>query len=259
MWHKVRGLIVPGRYADGNGLYLFVDRSGAKRWILRIVIRGKRSYLGLGGAGLVSLAEAWEETLRLRKIARKGGDPLAERRKQRIVIPTFEQAAREVHKSCVPTFRNAKHAAQWISTLQTYAFTVFGSRPVNTIETPDVLSVLSPIWSEKAETAKRVRQRMRTVFDWAKAKGDRPDLDNPVEGVSMALPKTNGKKEHHPALPYAQVPEFVVTLRNCDAGVSAQVAFEPLILTAARTSEVLPAKWDETDLKVKTLTVPATA
>jgi integrase len=245
-----------GRYADGNGLYLHVDESGAKRWVLRIVIKGKRCELGLGSVRLVPLAEAREEAIRLRKIARKGGDPLAERRQEQITVPTFEEAGRQVHQAHAATFRNAKHAAQWINTLRDYAFPVFGSYPVNTVESKEILAALSPIWNTKPETARRVRQRIKTVFDWCKAKGYRSG-DNPVEGVSEVLPKNNGKKEHHAALPYAQVPEFIMALRDCGAGMSAKLGFEFLILTAARTSEVLLATWDEINLDEKKWTIPA--
>ncbi len=246
----------PGRYADGNGLYLIVDDSGAKRWMLRTVIRGKRCDIGLGGLSLVTLADAREDAIRLRKVARKGGDPLAERRQERRVVPTFEEAAREVHGTHAATFKNAKHAAQWITTLETYAFPTFGSRQIGEIESRDILEVLSPIWNEKPETARRVKQRMKTVFDYAKAKGWRSG-DNPVEGVSEVLPKHNGKKEHFAALPYAQVPEFISVLAESNVSISIKLAFEFLILTASRTSEVLLATWNEIDINNKTWMVPA--
>lgn len=253
---KVRAINEPGRFSDGNGLYLHVDLSGAKRWILRTVVQGKRCDLGLGGLRLVSLAEAREEAVRLRKIARAGGDPLAERRQERNVVPTFEETARQVHQDHARTFRNVKHAAQWISTLETYVFPFFGARGVDTIESSDVLAALSPIWIDKPETARRVRQRMKLVFDWARAKGYRSG-DNPVGGVSDVLPKHKTKKEHHAALPYRDVPTFLVELRGSGAGVSAKLAFEYLILTAGRTSETLLAKWNEIDISAKTWTVPA--
>lgn len=253
---KIRALTEPGMYSDGNCLYLVVDESGAKRWILRTVVRGKRCDIGLGGLSLVSLAEAREEATRLRKIARKNGDPLAERRQGRRMVPTFEETARKVHESFAATFRNAKHRAQWITTLQTYVFPIFGGRLVDQIESGDVLAALMPIWTTKPETARRVRQRMKLVFDWAKASGFRSG-DNPVEGVSEVLPKHNGRKKHHPALPYAQVPEFITAMREANAATSVKLAFEYLILTASRTSEVLRAKWSEIDTDSKTWTLPA--
>lgn len=238
-------------------MYLVVDESGAKRWILRTVINGRRHDLGLGGLSWVSLAEAREEAARLRKIARCGGDPLAERRKERTVTPTFEEVAREDHQSLAASFRNPKHAAQWVTTLETYAFPTMGKMPVDKIEPKEILAALSPIWIKKPETARRVKQRMKTVFDYAKAKGWRSS-GNPVEGISMVLPKHNSKtKEHFSALPYGEVPDFVQALRISKGYVSVKLAFEYLILTAARTSEVLLAKWNEIDIDSKTWTVPA--
>ena len=183
---RVRTVTNPGRYADGNGLYLIVEPTGAKRWMMRTIVQGKRRDIGLGGCKLVTLAEAREMALTFRKIAREGGDPLAERRKQKMVIPTFEQAARSVHAKHLPTWKNLKHGAQWINTLCQYVFPIIGKQPVDKIETSDVLKVLSPIWLTKPETARRVRQRIGTVLDWAKAAGFRTG-DNPVDGVSKGL------------------------------------------------------------------------
>jgi integrase len=225
-------------------LYLIVDESGAKRWMLRTVIRGKRCDIGLGGLSLVTLADARTKAADMRKIARAGGDPLAERRKERRSVPTFEQAARQVHESHAATFRNEKHAAQWITTLETYVFPIFGSVRVDHVESAHVLQALSPIWTAKPETARRVRQRIRTVFDWGKAAGHRAG-DNPVEGIAEVLPKHKKDKEHHAALAYAKVPAFLKALRSSTAGDAVKLAFEFLILTAARTSEVLNAKWSE--------------
>jgi integrase len=246
----------PGRHADGNGLYLHVEDSGAKRWVLRIVIRGKRCELGLGGLSIVSLSEAREEAILLRRIARKGGDPLKERRQERRIIPTFEEAAHLVHESHSATFRNAKHKAQWISTLQSYVFPFFGSRPVDQVGSGDVLAALSPIWVDKPETARRVKQRIRTVMDWCKASGYR--LDNPAEGITKALPKHKTHKEHFAALPYAEVPEFLVSLREANRlALAIKLAFEFMILTASRTSEALLATWNEFDFAGRVWTVPA--
>src|SRR4051794_159246 len=185
---RIRSLQEPGRYADGNGLYLVVEPSGAKRWVLRTVVRGKRRDMGLGGLSLVSLAEAREKALAYRKLARDGGDPFADRRKARAVIPTFAEAAERVHAEHQASWRNPKHAQQWINTLRQYASPTIGDRRVDQIDTPDILKVLSPIWLTKPETARRVRQRLGTVLDWAKAAGFRAG-DNPVSGVGKGLPK----------------------------------------------------------------------
>ena len=253
---KVRALKVPGRYADGNGLYLVVDPSGAKRWLLRTVVQGRRRDIGLGGLALVSLAEAREKALGFRKVAREGGDPLAERRRVQVNVPTFAQAVDTVHEEHKATWRNSKHAAQWITTLRTYACPHLGAKPVDGITTPDILRVLAPIWLTKPETARRVRQRVGTVLDWAKAAGHRTG-DNPVDGVTKGLPKQTDRDEHHAALPYAEVPAFVARLRACGGSESVRLAFEFLILTAARTSEVLGMVWDEVDSDARLWTVPA--
>jgi integrase len=253
---QIRHLRKPGRYADGNGLYLFVDDSLSKRWILRTVVTGKRRDIGLGSTALVSLAKARDEAARLRGMARRGEDPLAERRRERITVPTFEEAAKKVHTSHANAFRNKKHKAQWLASLAADVFPVFGKRPVNAVDSGDVLKALSPIWTTKPETARRLKQRIRVVLDWARASGFRSG-DNPVDGITKVLPKMRSLPSHHAALPYAQVPSFIQTLRASDASESVKLAFEFLILTAARTSEVIGARWEEIDKEAKTWTIPA--
>lgn len=253
---RIRAIKTAGRHADGNGLYLVVDPSGAKRWVQRIVVAGKRCDLGLGGLTLVGLAEAREEARRLRARARKGIDVLAERRTTRLTVPTFEEAAREVHEQHGAAFRNDKHRAQWLASLEADVFPVFGDRRVDAVDTAAVLKALTPIWNVKPETARRLRQRIKVVLAWAKASGFRSG-DNPVDGLGTVLPKQDLEKKHHAALPYQRVPEFVAAVRGSDASESARLAFEFLILTATRTSEVLRATWGEFDLKGKTWTIPA--
>lgn len=254
----VRSLKDPGRYADGNGLYLVVDPSGAKRWVLRTIVKGKRCDIGLGGLSLVSLAEAREEAAKLRKMARNQGDPLAERRAARRYVLTFEEAARQVHTEHKPSWKNPKHADQWINTLTEYAFPEFGAKRIDAVETNDVKAALLPIWLTKPETARRVRQRVNMVFDWAKASGLRTG-DNPCDGLGKILPKQANGKNHHDALPYAFVPAFVVALRkNAATDEGIKLAFEFLILTAARTGEVVHATWSEIDSDNNVWTIPAT-
>lgn len=253
---QVRNLKTSGRFADGNGLYLVVDESGARRWLLRTVVRGKRRDIGLGSALLVPLAEAREKAQVLRKIAREGGDPIVERDKGKREVPTFKKAAETVHEEHSPSWKNPKHAAQWINTLKQYAYPTIGDRPIDQIDTPEILRVLGPIWLTKPETARRVRQRIGTVFDWAKASGHRTG-DNPIEGVARGLPKQTDTAKHHAALPYVEVPKFIGALWESDSGIIAKHAFEFLILTASRTSEVLEGRWDEIDLDAELWTVPA--
>ena len=158
---QVRSLSKPGRYPDGGGLYLFVREAGTKQWVLRTIINKRRRDIGLGGFPLVTLKMAREEATRLRRIARAGGDPLEERRKEKRTVPTFEEAACRVHASLSPSFSNPKHAKQWIDTLDTFVFPFFGSQRVDSIGTPEVLKVLESIWLKTPETARRVRQRIR--------------------------------------------------------------------------------------------------
>ena len=252
----VRRITKPGRYADGMGLYLFIDPNGAKRWIWRGAVNGKRCDLGIGPIALVSLPDARAEALRLKTIAWKGGDPRAERRRERKVVPTFSEAAKQVHAAHGATFRNPKHKAQWLSSLEADVFPVFGQRPVDAIESADVLKALTPIWNTKPETARRLKQRIRVVLDWAKASGYRSG-DNPVHGLTLVLPKHNTQQAHHAALPYAELPAFVEALRSADANRSIRLAFEFLILTAGRTGEVVNARWDEIDVAKKTWTIPS--
>ncbi len=246
-----------GRHADGNGLYLEVDASGAKHWLLRIVIQGKRRDIGLGSVSLVSLAEARETAVAMRKAARTGGDPLADRRAARRVVPTFKEAAESCHKEHKDGWKNDKHAAQWLTTLETYAFPQLGQLKVDEIGMPEVRDVLLPIWLEKPETARRVRQRIGTVLDWATTKGLR-EGENPVRGVAKGLPRQNEAVEHFAALPFTEVAAFLSRLRTTEqASPMVKLALEFLILTAARSGEMRGAIWREIDLGAKLWTIPA--
>ncbi|MEQ1753396.1 MAG: integrase arm-type DNA-binding domain-containing protein [Micropepsaceae bacterium] len=253
---RIKAIGAAGRYADGNGLYLVVDPSLAKRWVLRIVAVGRRMDIGLGGFKDVSLAEARERAARYRKLAKDGGDPIAEKRRERLVIPTFEEAARKVHGEHKPGWKNKKHADQWLSSLEQFVFPVFGNQRVDLVDTPEILKALSPVWLTKPETARRIRQRIGTVLDWAKASGFRTG-DNPVAGVVKGLPKQAELRGHFAALPYNSVPQFVRDLQASSASETTKLAFELLILTAARTSEVLGATWGEFDLANKIWVIPA--
>ena len=250
----VRAAKEPGKYFDGHGLYLRVDANGSRFWVQPITIRGKRCELGLGSPALVSLAEAREAALGNRKLARAGGDPLAAKRAAHAVL-TFEQAARKVHALHLPTWRNAKHGAQFISTLETYAFPRLGSLRISEVTAADILAVLTPIWTAKAETARRVHQRIGTVIKWGVAQGWRQD--NPAEAVTRALPKADRTKVGRKALPYDEVPAFLAALHASKAGLSTKLALEFLILTAARSGEARGATWDEIDLRAKVWEVPA--
>lgn len=250
----VKNATEPGKYFDGHGLFLRVDANGSRFWVQRITIRGKRSEIGLGSPSLVTLAEARTAALENRKLARAGGDPLQARREAMAVL-TFEEAARKVHELHKPTWRNAKHAQDFITSLETYAFPKLGRLKATDVRTADVLAVLMPIWTEKAETARRVRQRIGTVMKWAVAQGWRQD--NPAENISQALPKTAKRQSHRKALPYAEVAGCLDTVRESGAGQATKLAIEFLVLTAARSGEVREARWAEIDMAAKVWEVPA--
>ncbi|HHX89084.1 MAG TPA: integrase arm-type DNA-binding domain-containing protein [Paracoccus sp.] len=250
----IRNLTTPGKYGDGNGLFLVVAASGAKRWVQRITIRGKRCDLGLGPLSSVSLAEARELAARNRKEALAGGDPLRDKRDAAAVM-TFEEAAREVHRLHLPTWRNVKHGKDFITSLEMYAFPRIGHIRVSDVTAADVLGVLTPIWTVKHETARRVRQRIGTVLKWAVAKGWRQD--NPADAITTALPKVPKVQAHRVALPYDKVADFLTALRGCGAMPQTRWAIEFLILTAMRSLEVRDATWDEIDLDAATWTIPA--
>jgi integrase len=253
---KINSLKKPGRYADGNGLYLVVDPSGAKRWVLRTVVMGRRRDIGLGGFKLVSLAEAREQAASYRKMARTGGDPLSHRKKERQRVLTFAEAAQMTHEEHRGAWRDQKHAAQWITTLSTYAFPLLGKLRVDEINTSHILGALSPIWLTKPETARRTRQRIRTVLDWAKAAGLRSG-ENPADGVERGLPRQPNRRQHLLAIDYVSMPEFMRRLREVDGAETARLAFEFLILTATRSSEVLHARWEEIGLEGAVWTISA--
>ena len=209
----------PGLYCDGNGLNLRVDPTGARRWVQRLVIQGRPRTLGLGGWPLVSLAEAREAAFANRKLARAGGDPLRDKRKARDT-PSFAQAAAKVIEMHRPGWRSAKHAAQWESTLRVYVFPRIGAMPVSEVTTAEVLEVLEPIWHDKPETARRVRQRIGAVMKWAVAQGYR--VDNPAgDAIAQALPRHSKLKVHMPALPHAEVAGAIEAVRASDTSIRA--------------------------------------
>ena len=242
-----RALSRPGRHSDG--LYLHVTPAGSKSWVQRIVIDGRCRDVGLGPYPAVSLARARCIAHDNRTAVAEGRDPVAEKRQAR-------EAAARVIGLRRPTWSNPKHAAQWQSTLQTCAFPLIGHKAVDAITAADVMEALTPIWTSKAETASRVRQRMETVMDWAVAQGYR--LDNPAgRSLLKVLPKTQRLKEHHRALPYAQVPGAVRQVRESTAGRPTKLAFEFLVLTACRSGEVRAAGWTEVDWEPATWEIPA--
>jgi integrase len=254
----VEQLRTPGVYRDGLGLLLRVEASGAKRWVLRTTVNGRRRDIGLGSARDITLREARDEATALRKLARSGQDPVAHKRRIKREQLTFAQAAEKVHAQNTESWRNGKHVAQWITTLRTYAFPMIGKMPVGDIQSANLLQVLTPIWVTKPETARRVRQRIRVVLDWAVTAGHRSPLSvNAADAVRAGLPKQPRNRRHHRALPWKSIPKFVRQVRHTSSAESVRFALEFLVLSAARTGEVLGARWTEIDIADATWTVPA--
>ena len=245
------------RYGDGNGLYLLVKpgpRGGGKSWVQRLVIHGARRDLGLGGADLVTLAEARQATWDNRRIARAGGDPRVNGSR---VSPTFAEAAEKVIAMHRPTWREGgRSELQWRGSLAAYVYPSIGRKPVHMIDTSDVMAVLMPIWTSKHETAKRVRHRVSGVMKWAIAQGYR--ADNPAgEALGAALPKVDASRTHFRALPYDQVGAALANIRESDGNRTARLAFEFMVLCAVRSGEARNARWDDIDLAGATWTIPA--
>jgi integrase len=248
----------PGKHFDGHGLFLRVEPNGSRRWVQRIVVRGKRCELGLGSPPLVSLAQAREMALDNRRVARAGGDPLASKR-ERAAVPTFAEAVDRFLASKLAEFSNDKHRLQWRSTLDSYAGPVLGPMRVADIGLRDVLRVLEPIWREKTETASRLRGRIESVLAWATVSGHR-EGDNPARwkgNLDALLPKPGkiAKADNHPALALDEAPGWIAELRKRD-GMAAR-ALEFAAFTAARSGEVRGALWSELDLSSGLWTIPS--
>lgn len=263
---KVAKTSKPGHYGDGGGLWLQVSASGTKSWVFRFTRAGKAREMGLGALHTITLAEARERAAGCRKLLVDGIDPIERRNagKQTAAAEaaralTFDQCAEQYIEAHRAGWRNDKHAAQWTATLATYASPVFGALPASAVDTSLIMKVLSPIWTEKTETAKRVRGRIESVLAWATVQGLRHG-DNPARWRNhldklLAAPEKVAAIQHHAALHYAAVPEFLRALR-AQPGTSAR-AVELVILTAARTSEVFNASFSEFDLQAKVWTIPA--
>ena len=227
----------PGRHANGNGLYLFVRPTGTRSWIQRMVIRGRRRELGLGAAGLVTLAEVHELALAIRKLARSGGDPLSEKRRAE-GVPTFTEAAERVLEQERDGWRGRWHAQNWWQSMERYVFPRIGRRPISEVNTADVLEILMPIWHVQAATAREVRQRIRSVLEWAIALDMRND--NPCDRVLPVLGPQNDIVTHRQALPHKDVAAAMETVRGGSAQPAVRLALEFLVLTAARCGRSRP-------------------
>jgi len=260
----------PGRYGDGNGLYLTVRSETARFWIFRYQCAGKSREMGLGSALVFSLAEARAKAGDLHKLVKSGIDPLAQReteaaaeaaaqQEEAVRGVTFRTVAERYIAAHEGTWRNEKHVAQWKSTLETYVYPHFVTISAGAVETAHVMTALEPIWNTKPETASRVRGRIETVLDYAKSRGWR-EGENPARWrghISNLLPARNKvrKVEHHAALSWREIGSFLDELK-AQQGMAA-IAMRFAILTAARTGEIIGAQWGEINLGTGTWTIPA--
>lgn len=263
---KVQKTTKPGRHADGGNLYLTVSKSGAKSWIFMWKSDGRTREMGLGSLNAVSLSEARAKAVEGRKLLAAGLDPLDERNRQNaskaaaaVRATSFEQCAEDYIASQERGWANPKHRQQWRNTLKTYVYPVFGARAVSDVTTECVLNAIAPIWNEKTETASRVRGRIEAILDYAKSRDLRIG-ENPARWrghLSHSLPHKGKvtRVEHHPAIPYANLPAFMAALRERRG--NAALALQFVTLTAARSSEARLATWREIDVERGIWTVPA--
>lgn len=243
----------PGRLADGQGLYLLVSGTGAKSWVLRVQVHGRRRDIGLGSIAELHLAEARDKARELRKVAKSGRDPIAARDKAKAETPTFEAAAEACHEARAKGWEK-RHANAFLASLKLHAFPRLGRLFVDSIDEKDIVAVLSPLWHDKPAAARKLRQRINTVLDYAKGHGWRP-IGAPRESLRPMLAK-QGRAGNFSALPYAEVPGLVSTLRSKPI-TAGRLALLFTILTAARSGEVRSARWSHIDLEAKTWTRPA--
>lgn len=245
----------PGRHTDGGGLYLQVDPSGARRWVLRVMVHGKRRDFGLGSATLITLAEARERSYEMRRLIASGGNPKVRKREQEGCATTFAELAKTVHeKKFKDTKKNSKHIAQWINTLEAYAFPILGDLSVEDITQDDVERVIDPIWTEKPETARRVLQRIKVVFDHACGRGLRT-RGNPAIGLRGLMRDQGDRVKHFTAIPFMDIDRLFSSLKDAtDVGALALLF---TLLTASRSHPVRAATWSEIDDGFEKWTIPA--
>lgn len=244
----------PGRHPAGEGLYLLVSSTGAKSWMLRVQVHGRRRDIGLGSIAELSLEEARDKARALRKVAKSGGDPIAERNKAKVIVPTFEVAADACHKEGPPSRWQKRLSDQFIASLKQHAIPKLGRLLVDSVDENNVVATLAPLWHDKPAAARKLRQRIRTVLDFAKAQGWR-STGAPTISPRASLGK-QPRSGNFPAMPYADVPAFVANLRGKGASVG-RLALLFTILTAARSGEARKARWSQIDPDAATWTRPA--
>ena len=250
---RVKALREAGRYGDGGGLYLTVRSGGSKSWILRTIVDGRRTDIGLGGYPATGLAQARVKALDLKSAIADGKNPTSNGRGS--AIPTFADATKAVLALHRPRWRSDKHGIVWLQSLERHAMSSIGSMRIDRIGREEVLGVLTPIWTEIPETARRVRQRMRTVFRWAMSHGYIEN--NPAgEAIDRALPPMPKVREHLRSLPFQEVGEAIRVVDESPASLSSKLCFKFLVLTAARSGEARGAQLEEVDLEGAVWTIP---
>jgi integrase len=242
----VNSITAAGKYHDGKGtgLFLLVKPTGAKSWVQRLTIRGKRRELGLGAPPVVTLAEAREQALENKRQARAGSDPLAAKRKARAVL-TFEEAARKAHKENAGTLKNPKDRAAYLKSLETYIFPQFGAVALPEVTSADVRRAILLAREKAPGVARKLIYRVSAVFKWGIAEG--MCTGNPATGEALALPRMDRTPQHRKALPYGEVAGCIEAVKESGAGASTKLALEFLILTATRSGETREARWEEFD------------
>ena len=251
---KLKALSTPGLHGDGGTLYMRVALGGSKSWIQRLTVGGKRRDIGLGGWPLVTLADARDLAFENRRLARRGGDPLADKRRTK--APTFHEAAERTFEANRARWRNNKTTSNWLQGMAKRVLPVLGDMRVDTIGREDVLRILTPIWTSRPEIARKLRSRIRAVLAWAQAHGH---VEHNVAGEAIdgALPSMPAVKAHFRALPYPEVGAALETVQTSRASVSAKACLRFLVLTACRSGEARGATWAEIDLQSCEWRIPA--
>ena len=251
---QAKSVAEPGFHRADSTLYLRVAPGGSKQWVQRITIEGRRRDMGLGPFPVVSLAKARQRAFEHRVAIAEGRNPLAERRKAK--MPTFGQATQKTFEALKPRWRNAKHTKSWMQTLQRHAFPILAEMPVDRIGREEMLRVLTPIWSTRPETARRVRSRIRAVLKWAMAHGF-VDRNMAGEVIDGALPNMRPIQSHFRSLSYSKVPAALDTVEASGTSESAKLCLRFVVLTAARSGEARLANWDEIDTENALWIIPA--
>ena len=250
----IKGLREPGLYGDGGTLYLQVAPRGSRSWIQRVMINGKRRDIGLGGWPVVSLAKARARTFANRQAIADGRDPLAEKR--RASVPTFRAAAVKTFEANRPRWRNVRTASNWSRQLERHAFSIIGDLPVNQIDREHVLRILTPLWTDRPEVARKLRGRIRATLGWCQAHGH-VEVNVAGEAIDAALPAQPAVAAHYRALPYGEVGKALATIEVSRASLSVKACLRFMVLTACRSGEARLATWAEIDTEAREWRIPA--